>query len=357
MMRTLDFDTRAWVIWVLSAATVTMTARNPMYSLLLLLVSRVVSWSHVRQDAAVRLELDRVSAIRMGVLILLFSGMFTALFVHAGETILLVIPEAIPLIGGVISLEAFLNGASNGLLLLTLLSFFLAFNSIVPADRLARLAPRAFQDLGIVVLVALTYIPETVQHVRRIREAQAVRGHRIEGIRDWRPLLIPLLVGGLERAMGLAEAMVARGFGATARAPVSARMVGGLALAMGLTFGGWIVALWWAWPGWTMMGVGLALMAGIVWAAGRHTVTTQYRRRAWQAQDTLLVAASIAPAMIIALPWEVIDRSALTVNFLNGLRWPPFDPRTGIFILLYVLPAYTLLSGAEPVGKDHHDYH
>ena len=48
--------------------------------------------------------------------------------------------------------------------------------------------------------MAITYVPETARHFQRIREAQAIRGHRLRGLRDWRPIVIPLLVGGLERA-------------------------------------------------------------------------------------------------------------------------------------------------------------
>ena len=86
------------------------------------------------------------------------------------------------------------------------------------------MAPRAFYDLGVVVLIALTYVPQTMQQWQRIREAQAIRGHRWRGVRDWQPLVIPLFIGGLERAMALAEAMVARGYGATARRQQNSRL-------------------------------------------------------------------------------------------------------------------------------------
>ena len=348
-MKSEIYDTRAWLVWVLAGAAVTMAARNPMYSVLLLLASRAVEWSNARPDSAFNLRLGRLAAIRMAALILLFSGLFGALFVHAGDTILITLPETIPLVGGAITLDAFVSGLANGLLLLTLLSFFLAFNRVVTADRLARLAPRAFQDLGVVVLVALTYVPETARHVQRIREAQAVRGHRIERLRDWRPLLIPLLVGGLERAMVLAEAMVARGFGATRRAPVSSRLLAGLALAMGLTFGGWIAALWWAMPGWLLMGGGLLLMGGVVWSAGRNVSVTHYRRRPWHLKDTVLTVASLAPVAALLLPLNLVDRQSLSINFLGGLRWPAFDPFIGFLLLLYALPAIATLFG-EPAA-------
>ena len=67
---------------------------------------------------------------------------------------------------------------------------------VVPTAELAGLTPTALYELGLVLLVAITYVPETARHFQRIREAQAIRGHRLRGLRDWRPIVIPLLVGG-----------------------------------------------------------------------------------------------------------------------------------------------------------------
>lgn len=346
------FDTRAWLIWVLAAAAVTMLARNPLYSLLLLLASRLVELACGRKDAALDLSLGQVAMVRLAVVVFIFSGLYSALFVHVGEVVLVALPEGLPLLGGPITLDSLLSGFSNGLLLLTLLSLFFAFNRVVTADRLARLAPRAFQDLGVVVLVALTYVPETARHVERIREAQAVRGHRIEGLRDWQPLLIPLLIGGLERAMALAEAMVARGFGATKRTPLSGRLLGVLALGMGLTFGGWIIALWWETPGWLLMALGIVSVIGVMWAAGRGVQATHYRRRPWRRRDSLLVAASLAPVVFLVLPVNLVAQESMSFNFLNGLKWPPFEPLVGFLLLLYALPA---LYGGEYAHEDRYD--
>ena len=349
-MMTEFFDARAWLIWVLAAAAVTVLGRNPLYVVILLLVSRIVDWTCSHADSELELPLARV-----GVIILLFSALFAALFVHGGQTVLLSLPEELPLLGGNITAEAILNGLANGLLLLTLLSLFLAFNRVVTAGQMARLAPRAFQDLGVVVLIALTYVPETARHVRRVREAQALRGHRIEGLRDWQPLVIPLLIGGLERAMGLAETMVARGYGATRGEPQQPGLLAGLALALGLTFGGWIVALWWGLPGWITMGAGVALMAVLIWNSGRRVVVTRYRQRPWRVKDTVWVIASLTPLALFVLPVGGINRQSLYYSFLPQIEWPPFDPFIGSLLFLYMLPALMGLSDFGARRVDNHD--
>ncbi|MCZ7668356.1 MAG: energy-coupling factor transporter transmembrane protein EcfT [Chloroflexi bacterium] len=154
-------------------------------------------------------------------------------------------------------------------MLFTLLLVFIAFNNIVPGSDLVHLTPRAFHDLGLVVLIALTYVPETSRHWQKIKDAQAIRGHQIRGWRDWRPILIPLLVGGMERAMALAEAMVSRGYGATTQTSQPLLAQGLLLLGLGAAFAGWLLSFWFGWPGWVLMGSGVMVLLLLIWAPGR----------------------------------------------------------------------------------------
>ena len=203
-------DSRAWTIWMLTAATLATLARHPLYSLLILLAAQVVGTvCAAPQATGLRLSLGRLVPI-----ILLVTMVTNLLFVHMGSTVLFHLPDW-PLIGGVWTAETAVAGLTNGLVLLTLLVIFQTFNRVMSVSDLAQLTPRALHELGLVLLIALTYVPETAQQLQRIREAQAIRGHQLRGLRDWPPLVIPLLIGGLERAMSLAETMVARGYGAT----------------------------------------------------------------------------------------------------------------------------------------------
>ena len=77
-----------------------------------------------------------------------------------------------------------------------------------------RLLPERMAALAVAGSVAWSYLPRTTAALAEIREAQMARGYRPRGIRDAAPLVIPLLAGGLERAMITAEALEARAFGA-----------------------------------------------------------------------------------------------------------------------------------------------
>ena len=324
-------DLRAWIVWAGAASVLAMLTRNPLYALLLILVARLVDAACGRPERGIALPWARLALV-----VLLLSAIFNGLFVHTGETVLGRLPESWPLVGGIITLEALVYGLTTGLVLLALLAIFVAFNHIVPVSDLVRLAPRAFHDLGVVMLVAVTYVPETVRHLSQVREAQAIRGHQIRGLRDWQPLLVPLLVGGMERAMGLAEAMVARGYGAAASRAQQPGMLLGLAVGLSLTLAGWLLALWRGAAGWLLFAAGALLLAGLLWRQGRAVAHTQYRPHPWQPADTAIALASLL-ALALAL-WQGVSLMGYTPYPLVQL--PPLSPIVGGALLLLALPAF-----------------
>lgn len=326
-------NARAWVFWIFAAAILAMVARNPLYTILLLLVSRII----VVADSSPGDEL-KIPLLRIAVAILLFSATYNALFVHVGETVLITLPDW-PLIGGPVTLEALVAGVANGLVLLTLLSIFLALNAIVPVGDLVRLTPSALQDLGVVVLIAITYVPETRRHLKRIQEAQAIRGHQLRGINDWRPLVVPLLVGGLERAMHLAETMVARGYGATtSMAPTTGERIG-LTAGLVVVFSGWLVALWQGWPGWILLGAGLLLLAGVLWRRSYRAPRTTYRPAVWGPKELLLLATASIALVVVIVPWPIVDQATLAYSPFPKLSVPDFDWIIGAALAALALPA------------------
>lgn len=328
------FDARAWVLWLLAASIIILLTRNPFYLLILLLIARVVLISCAIPHGGVRIRFWRLAAI-----IITFSTLFNLLLVHFGDTVLLTLPSSWWILGGRLTLEAAIYGAINGLILVALLAVFLTFNGVVPASELIRLAPRALTNLGLVTMIALTYVPETVAQLQRIREAQALRGHRLHGLRDWQPIVIPLLVGGLERAMGLAETMVARGYGSTTDTRQSLGMQLGLLATLMLSLAGWLVTFWIDWLGWTIVGVGLALLVVLGMWLGRQVSHTRYRPRAWTKRDTLLVLCSLVPLALLTIPSQWLDRSDLFYTPYTRAALPTFNVWLGLSLTLLAAPA------------------
>ena len=149
-------------------------------------------------------------------------------------------------VGGPITLEVVIAGAVSGLMLLTILVVFAAFNSVVDHYQLLRATPAFLFQAGVIISIAITFVPQMVISAREIRQAQRIRGHRFRGIRDLLPLVIPLLANSLERAIQLAETMEARGFGSGVHPGSPHRAVlsqmGTLAGLLGLLAGLFIVA-------------------------------------------------------------------------------------------------------------------
>ncbi|HUS94123.1 MAG TPA: energy-coupling factor transporter transmembrane component T [Patescibacteria group bacterium] len=327
-------NARAWVVWVGAAMVATMVAQNPLYSLTILMAALVVSQNFGRQDNGFRLPIGRISLF-----VVAFSAVYTALFVHEGTTILFELPDW-PLIGGAITLEALVEGASNGLVLVALLAIFAALNAIVPVSELVRLVPGALHDLGVVILVAVTYVPETRRQLTRIRQAQEIRGHQLSGVRDWQPIVVPLLVGGLERSMRLAETMVARGYGATTHKNSSTgeRLLLVLGLVAALT--GWLLVLWLGWPGWLLLASGLLAVVVILVRRGRAIRRTRYRVEVWSRRDILLVTVAIVALLAVLVPWSWVDQSSLAYSPFQTVSLPPYDLFIGLALASLALPAF-----------------
>jgi len=65
--------------------------------------------------------------------------------------------------------------------------------------------------VGLVIAMALRFIPLISERAERIREAQAARGGSARGLRRLRTTLVPLLVQVLQMASTVSEALDARG--------------------------------------------------------------------------------------------------------------------------------------------------
>ena len=325
-------DVRAWTIWLLAVATWIMSNRNPLYTILLLLIVQIVGTVCAQPGQGLKLPI-----LRLGLVMILFSTLFNAFSVHIGETILFQLPASWPLVGGDITLEAAVFGANNGLLLLTLLALFTVFNRVVSTGELVGRLPRAWHHVGVVMLIAVTYVPETTRQWQRIREAQAIRGHQWQGLRSLQPVIMPLLVGGLERAMHLAEAMVARGYGAVASQRHHRRVLWGLLTGLLLVFAGWFWLLWGSRWGWFLLALGVGSMWLLVRRLGQQVVFTPYEATKWQPRDSAVVLTAVWP-----LTMMVMGATSLAYSPYPQVTAPLFEGGIGLSLLFFLTPAILL---------------
>ncbi len=332
-------NARAWLVWLAAAFAVAMLATNPLYLVIVLLCAALVRASFGTGST--------LPVWRFGLTVVAFSTIYNALLMHLGDTVLFTLPRALPMVGGPVTLEAAAFGASRGLALWTLFAVFAVLNDVLSPYELVRLTPHFLREAGLVVSITLAFVPQTVKSFSQVREAQAIRGHRMRGLRDLVVLLVPLVADALEKAVQLAEAMEARGYGRTSsggrtpRAKSEILMVGGL---VGVLMGWLVEAYWRNGAGWMLVGAGVVALALGVRVLAAHTPRmTRYKPQAWSARDRWLVVLSLAPLSAVA--WAaVFDPQVLAFYPYPSVTLPPFDVRLGLCQALLGAPVFLRLS-------------
>lgn len=358
--------TWAWVAWLIAAGVPAFVVRNPLYLLLILGTSWIL-YSALGRTSPIGSSWG--SFARLGVFFLALTIPFHALSNHLGEIVLFRLPQNWPIMGGNITLEAVIAGAVNGLSLLTILFVFVAFNAVVDHYQLLRATPSFLFQAGVVVSIAITFVPQMVLSAKEIRQAQRIRGHRFRGIRDLLPLVLPLLANGLERAIQLAETLEARGFAGTA-APVSPRRMvlarlAAVAGLLGLLTGLFLAAYMpdWGPAGWALAILGAGALLVTFRLQGAQIRRTRYRRARWSARDTVMVAGCGLVLAVVAVARITHPETLVYSPFPPQSLLPPFQPLLAAALLLLVLPAVLVPAPASrdtsrplPVGSTDHDH-
>lgn len=337
---------KAWIAWLAAAIVALSLTRNPIYLLTLVICIALVG-------RALRGEIDApplpLPLWRLALMIILLSALINAATAHFGRTVLFTLPARLPLLGGPVTLEALVFGMINGLVLVGFLAAFTVLYQALPTQALIRMIPRALFPVAVVISIAVAFVPTTLAQFQQIREAQMMRGHRVAGLRDWLPLFMPLLVGGLERAFQLAEAMTARGFGNLGAAAAaqedspaeSDRLRLALALGLAALLAGLLVLLFWQQQvvGWSLIALGGGGLLLALHRQGRRVARTTYRRQRWTWRDGLVALAAAITVAVYLLP---ASRATLAYTPYPQLAWPPVNLGVMLATLALLTPAALL---------------
>jgi energy-coupling factor transport system permease protein len=185
-----DVHPAAWLTWAAGATAVAFVTTNPWY----LGVALAIAWFVY---ASCRTDGPTARSFRV--------------FVLAG-LIAMTLRTALVLLGPVVP-GSVAAAALEGMRLAAILAIFGTFNAVADPFGVVRLAPRRFHEPALAAALALSIAPRTIESVHRVREAQTIRGLPVSRVRGLPALAVPVLAGGLEEAMTLAESMDARGHG------------------------------------------------------------------------------------------------------------------------------------------------
>jgi energy-coupling factor transport system permease protein len=315
-----------WLVWAVAAAWSIQLAPNPLDVLVVIAIAWLVVTVHGGHGPFARAFPVLVwLAVGFG----LMRVVLTAATTHASEHILFTTPSfTLPevlggfTVGGDVNSTILLQAVAESLVVVGIIAVFGAFNAVVSHYELVQLAPRAFHELGLVVVVALAFVPSTITAVHDVGEADRARtGGRV--VRRGRLLrrMVPVLESGLERAVTLSESLDSRGFG-YGGATVRERGAGWVGTVSLLALGGGFVAL-------VARENTLAIVLGIAGAVGLFAAVriaaggarrVAYRRRRMTPADWWCSGASaLAPMALAALSIAGDDTLVWTVS---PLRWP-----------------------------------
>lgn len=314
-MRPAGFHPRAWLLWLGASVLVVTSLSNPFVTGVALVALGAVSAGFAATGPEGR---GFGLFLRLGMIFLLVRVVLFGLTGHTGNTTLLSLPElALPrwlggfTLGGRVTAEVLSQSGAEGLRLAAFLACFGTFVAVADVYRVLRMVPRFLSEAALVVSIGITTVPTILRTATDVRDAQRLRGHRARGIRSSAAIVVPVIAGGVERAVTLAESMEARGYGrrvegahrgeARARAAVLASIVAmaaGGALSM---YGRGPASLRWS----VLAAAGGGLAAGL--RALSHLVPrTRLAPDRMDGWDVALAGAAlgIAVAAAVGARWE-----------------------------------------------------
>ncbi|MFG2723436.1 energy-coupling factor transporter transmembrane protein EcfT [Streptomyces sp. NPDC048416] len=338
----------AWWLWALGLATAASRTNNP---LLLGLLVGVAGYVVAARKTDAPWARSYTAFIRIGLFVVGVRLVFNLVLGSPipGSHTLFTLPE-LPLppwakgvrVGGRVTAEGMLFALYDGARLATLLICVGAANALANPARLLKSLPGALYEAGVAVVVAMTFAPNMVADVVRLRTARRLRGRPTGGIKAIAQIGLPVLEGALERSVAVAASMDARGYGRTAQVPAAVRhtttalTLGGLLGVCAGTYG--LLASEGAGYGIpVLLGGLLACLAGLR-LGGRRQIRTRYRPDRWAIRSWLVAGSGMAVAALTL--WAgTYAPEALTLGVVP-LTAPGLPLWPALSLLAGLLPAF-----------------
>ncbi|MFI8965019.1 energy-coupling factor transporter transmembrane component T [Streptomyces sp. NPDC053493] len=337
----------AWWLWALGLAVAASRTTNP---LLLGLVVGVAGFVVAARRTDAPWARSYGAFVKLGLFVVGLRIAFSLVLGSPipGSAVLFTLPE-VPLpdwaqgvrIGGRVTAEQLVFALYDGLKLAALLICVGAANALANPARLLKSLPGALYEAGVAVVVAMTFAPNLVADVVRLRTARRLRGRPTGGVRALVQIGLPVLEGALERSVAVAASMDARGYGRTAQVPPAVRRttnvltLGGLLGVCAGSYG--LLAAQGAGYGLPLLVAGLGAAVGGLRLGGRRTLRTRYRPDRWGARAWLVAGSGIAVAVLVVRTGSAVPEAMHPgVVPLEAPRLPVWP---AVSVLVGLLPA------------------
>jgi len=165
-------------------------------------------------------------AVRFGLLFMLptmiIAAVLNPLFNHQGATILAYLPNGNPL-----TLESTMFGIAAAVMLVTVISWFSCFNTVMTSDKFVYLFGRAIPALSLILSMSLRFVPRFLAQIKIVANAQKCIGHDVSSGSIYQKakhgikILSIVTTWALENAIETAGSMKNRGYGLPGRTAFS----------------------------------------------------------------------------------------------------------------------------------------
>ena len=293
----------AWWLWAILLAASAAGTTNPIFLISIIAVVLLVV-KFRKSDAPWSKSIK--GFLIVGFLIILIRLILVVITPDIfGDTLLFTLPEiALPSLfaglklGGEIKANTVYFAFKEGLRLATILICIGGAQSLASPARLLKTIPTALYEVGLAIIVALTFAPQLAFDAKRVREAQFLRGRKTSGIKALAKTFVPVLEGGMERALQLASAMDSRGYGRKVHLSQEKRVLSNflmLAGLLGILFGftGILGVFNQTNIGIVSLLIGLIISVLALRFAGKNASRTNYRPDRWHISEVLVVTTSL----------------------------------------------------------------
>jgi energy-coupling factor transport system permease protein len=316
----------AWWLWSLLLAVSASRTTNPLFLLLLICVLALVV--HRRERPGGRtfsffLKIAALIVVIRAIAQMLLGGAW-------GDTVIATLPSitlpdwAVGLrLGGPVVLEVILAGFYDGLRLATIILCIGAANALASPRRLLKSLPSALYEFGVSIVIALTFAPQLIRDIDRVRSARRLRGRATRGPRAFAGAALPVLHSALDQSIELAAAMDARGYGRVGSSRGRERHLVVSLIAIALVTGalgifGLMAAQIPAALAWSLALGALSAACVALALASRHRHRTVYRPDPWGRSEWIVIASGVLTLVLVVV----------TALLNPGGMTPPTDPPT-----------------------------
>jgi energy-coupling factor transport system permease protein len=230
-------NARAIAAWSAATLGCVLLTNNPVYRVVLLLCA---------VNFVLVIARRRLRPIGTGLIFAaLFAITLNSLLAHVGVHVYAELPAWLPLVGGPLTIESAVYGLDVAIGLVAAVLAAAALSLAADPTELIDSLPSWLERTGAALAASLNFVPAIGRTFTAVSDAQRMRGWRPRRLFGWGEVLVPVMLTAIEDSVQLAEAMEARGYGATRRTHYQSEawgwrdavVVAGSALALvGMTF-------------------------------------------------------------------------------------------------------------------------